>query len=315
MGVEWVVTVHAASAEEATAAAEAALDRVETIERVLSDYDPHSEVSQLTAAMARAPGKAFAVSDDLAAALEQSLTFFRQTHGAFDVTVGPLTGLWRQARKTGRLPNPKKLATALASTGSDAVSLEAADDGPRVSVAQAATRLDFGGIGMGYAIDEAMRLLKDRGITSAMIDSSGDIAVSGPPPGRTHWRIAVPPLMRHAAEATDHQPTPTLALVHAAVATSGDAYQAVMIDGVRYSHIVDPRTGLGVVGPTAVTVIAGDATTADALSTATSVLGPVEGLALIEDLEGTAARFSRVDDDGLLRVESSPAWDAFLEGR
>jgi len=314
MGVEWVVTVHAASAEEATAAAEAALDRVEAIERVLSDYDPASELSQLTAAMARAPGKAFPVSDDLAATLEQSLAFSRLTHGAFDVTVGPLTRLWRQARKTGRLPNPEKLTAALAATGADAVSLQAGDDGPQVSIAHAATRLDFGGIGMGYAIDEAMTLLKDRGITSAMIDSSGDIAVSGPPPGRTDWRIAVPPLMRYAGEAADHQPTPTLALVHAAVATSGDAYQAVLIDGVRYSHIVDPRTGLGVVGPSAVTVIAADATTADALSTATSVLGPVDGLALIEGLEGTAARFSWVDDDQL-RVEASPTWDAFLEGR
>lgn len=254
------------------------------------------------------------MSRDLAATLEQSLAFSKRTHGAFDVTVGSLTRLWRQARKTSRLPNPEKLTAALAATGADAVSLQAGDDGPQVSIAHAATRLDFGGIGMGYAIDEAMTLLKDRGITSAMIDSSGDIAVSGPPPGRTHWRISVPPLMRYAGEASDHQPTPTLALVHAAVATSGDAYQAVMIDGVRYSHIVDPRTGLGVVGPTAVTVVAADATTADALSTATSVLGPVDGLALIEGLEGTAARFSWVDDDQL-RVEASRQWDAFLEGR
>lgn len=314
MGVEWVVTVHAGSTDEATAAAEAALDRVAAIERVLSDYDPQSEVSLLTAAMAREPGQAFVVSDDLAAALAQSLAFSRQTRGAFDVTVGPLTSLWRQARKTGRLPNPEKLTTALAATGSETVSLLAGDDGPQVSVANAATRLDFGGIGMGYAIDEAMALLKDRGITSAMIDSSGDIAVSGPPPGRAFWRIAVPPLMRHTTEASDDQPTPTLALVHAAVATSGDAYQAVMIDGVRYSHIVDPRTGLGVIGPTAVTVIATNATTADALSTATSVLGPVDGLAIIEGLKGTAARFSWVDDDRL-RVEASQQWDAFLEPR
>ena len=312
MGVEWLVTVHAESEAEAATAGEAALDRVAAIEQVLSDYDRQSEVSQLMVQTASAPGRPFPVSPDLANTLRRSLQFSRLTHGAFDVTVGPLTGLWRQARKTGRLPNPEKLAAARAVTGSGAVELHAGDAGPTVALANAETRLDFGGIGMGYAIDAAMALLASRGIDSAMIDASGDIAVSGPPPGRDSWRIAVPPLMRTGTAAAASGNTPTLALVHAAVATSGDAYQAVLIDGVRYSHIVDPRTGLGVIGPTAVTVIAADATTADALSTATSVLGPSEGLAVIESIDGAAARFSWVDNDRL-RVEASPRWDAFLE--
>lgn len=322
MGVEWVVTVYAASAAEATEAAEAALDRVATIERVLSDYDPTSEVSRLMATSAEAPGVPVEVSDDLADALEKSLFFTERTQGAFDVTVGPLTILWRQSRKTGRMPNPEKLAAARAVTGRGSVVLHPAThvshpQTQRVSLAHATTKLDFGGIGMGYAIDEAMQLLAERGIRSAMIDASGDIAVSGPPPGRDHWRVAVPALMRQpaaAAAASEEHTVPTLALVHAAVATSGDAYQAVVIDGLRYSHIVDPRTGLGVVGPTAVTVIANDATSADALSTSISVLGPREGLAIANDLDGVAARCSWVDGD-MLRVESSSRWNAFLERR
>ena len=234
--------------------------------------------------------------------------------------MGPLTALWRQSRKTGRLPHPSKRAAAQAATGSQVVTLTESPQGPRVALADPATRLDFGGIGMGYAIDAAMALLSERGITSAMIDASGDIAVSGPPPGRDHWRVAVPPLMRTpAAAATDTLPDddsdiPMLALVHAAVATSGDAYQAVVIDGQRYSHIVDPRTGLGVVGPTAVTVIATDATTADALSTATSVLGPVAGRGVIEAIAGAAARFSWVEENRL-HVEASPGWSGYLERR
>ena len=313
MGVGWLVTVHADSVDEAAAAGEAALDRVEAIERVLSDYDRQSEVSQLMTATAASPGQPFPISDDLAATLQRSFALTEQTGGAFDVTVGPLTVLWRQARKTGRLPNPEKLAAAMAASGRSAVTLHEETAEVRASMKHADTRLDFGGIGMGYAIDAAMALLADRGIASAMIDASGDIAVSGPPPGRDHWRIAVPPLRRRQAAATS-QPdeTPTLALVHAAVATSGDAYQAVVIDGVRYSHIVDPRTGLGVVGPTAVTVIAADATTADALSTATSVLGPADGLAMIEGMEGAAARFSWVESDRL-QVQASARWAAFLE--
>lgn len=312
MGIEWIVTVHAASVEEATAAGEAALDRVAAIERVLSDYDPQSEVSLLMVTAAAAPGQPFPVSSDLASALRRSLAFSEMTQGAFDVTVGQLTALWRQARKTGRLPNPEKRAKALAATGKAAVILHDGDAGPLLSLKHSTTRLDFGGIGMGYAIDEAMALLASRGITSAMIDASGDIAVSGPPPGRDHWRIAVPPLMRTGKTTAPQAETPRLALVHAAVATSGDAYQAAIIDGVRYSHIIDPRTGLGVIGPTAVTVIAADATTADALSTAMSVLGPGPGNELIDGIEGAAARFSQVEDN-LLRTEASSRWAAYLE--
>jgi thiamine biosynthesis lipoprotein len=325
MGVEWIVTVHAASTEEAAAAADAALDRVAAIEQVLSDYDPTSEVSQLMATTIRKPGLRVPVSDDLARTLRASLALTELTDGAFDVTVGSLTTLWRQARKTGRMPNAEKLAAARAGTGPGSVVLHAGDHDeaspqrPRVSLNHPSTKLDFGGIGMGYAIDAAMHLLEERGIHAAMIDASGDIAVSGPPPGREHWRIAVPPLMRQpastvSAAANEQQAVPTLALVHAAVATSGDAYQAVVIDGIRYSHIVDPRTGLGVVGPTAVTVIAPDATSADALSTALSVLGPREGLPLAEELKGVAARCSWVDGDAL-RVESSARWANFLEPR
>jgi thiamine biosynthesis lipoprotein len=166
MGIEWIVTVHAETAHEATAAGEAALNRVAAIERVLSDYDRESEVSQLMQTAAARPGRPVPVSCDLANTLRKSLGFSDLTQGAFDVTVGPLTVLWRQARKTGRLPHPEKRAAALAATGRGAVVLHDEENGPSVSLLHPATRLDFGGIGMGYAIDEAMKLLADRGITS-----------------------------------------------------------------------------------------------------------------------------------------------------
>lgn len=313
MGVDWSVTVYAHSQEQAVEAAEAALDRVAEIERVLSDYDRQSEVSLLMEQARREPGCRMAVSDDLARAIERSLEFSRMTGGGFDVTVGPLTALWRQSRKTGRLPNAEKLAAARAASGRDALQLFPADAEGRRNIALAeGARLDFGGIGMGFAIDEAMRLLADRGITSAMIDASGDIAVSGPPPGRHAWRIEVAPLASDAAAGEAAAASVSLQLVHAAVATSGDAFQAVVIDGVRYSHIVDPRTGMGVEGPTAVTVVAADATSVDALSTAVSVLGPVGGPRLIESLPQTAARFCWVEGDEV-RVLSTSRWHVFTE--
>lgn len=165
------------------------------------------------------------------------------------------------------------------------------------------TRLDLGGIGMGYAADRAMRVLADHGIEAALIDASGDILASAAPPGTRGWRIKIAP---HGGPPTS--PTP-LELADAALTTSGDAYQGVEIDGVRYSHIVDPRTGLGLASRTAVTVIAPDCTTANALATALSVLGPGDGLDVIAGFPDTAAIFSVVEG-GDVRQIASPGWPA-----
>ena len=162
------------------------------------------------------------------------------------------------------------------------------------------TRLDPGGIGMGYAADGALEVLAARGISSAMIDASGDVLVSAAPPGTDGWRIAVAPL-RPGGQGD------ILVLVHAAVTTSGDAYQAVEIDGVRYSHIVDPRSGLGVAGPTTVTVVAPDATTADALATAASVLGHAAGSDMILTIPDCSARFAW-QEAGADRILTTFGW-------
>ena len=170
-------------------------------------------------------------------------------------------------------------------------------------------RLDLGGIGMGYAIDRALTVLQQRQITVAMIDASGDIGVIGQPPGTTGWRIEIDPLgRRESGLAGKKVPPPlVLTLTNAAITTSGDAFQAVEIEGVRYSHIVDPRTGLGVIGSTGVTVIAADATTADALATTLSVLGPEAGLPLVEATPTAAARFVQLQD-GKPVVTKSRRW-------
>jgi hypothetical protein len=145
-------------------------------------------------------------------------------------------------------------------------------------------------------VSTSMRLrvevLAARGIDSAMIDASGDVLVSAAPPGRPGWRVAVAPLRAAAAGVAG----PDLVLAAVAVTTSGDAHQAVEIDGRRYSHVVDPRTGLGVAGPAAVTVVARDCTTADAAATAASVLGPDAAVPFLAAVGECAARF--VWEDG-----------------
>jgi len=299
MGVPWTITLYAGKIEDGKAAIIAAFAEVARLEEILSDYLPNSELCRLSAAAPTA--MPVPVSDDLWRVLARSLEIRDMSGGAFDPTIGPLTTLWRQSRRSGHLPQAEKLAAAQAAVGADAILLH--PDQKTVSLTRADMRLDLGGIGMGYAIDRAMEILLQCEITAAMIDASGDIAVSNPPPDTAGWSISVAPLGHAPGQFVPGQ----LLLANAAVTTSGDAFQSLEIEGIRYSHIVDPKTGLGVLGPAAVTVIAGDCTTADALATAASVLGPKQGLAVVAETQECAARFVWVQD-GKTRESFTARW-------
>ena len=298
MGLPWLITVFATDSATGQSAAMAAFREVARLNKVLSDYDSEAELFQLsdkTNLPHYVPSHVF-VSEDLFQVLRLSIDFHSKTRAAFDPTVGPLTTLWRQSRRSGRMPVPEKLSAALESVGVDAIVLDAHQKS--VLLAKPKMRLDFGGIGVGYAIDRAMDVLRHHGIRSAMIEASGDIAVSLPPPGQNAWRIAIAPL--NPKEPSQE----AILLVNAAITTSGDAFQAAEIDGIRYSHIVDPRTGLGTRGPTAVTVIAKDCTTADALATALTVLGHTEAVEILPDFEDVSARFVWMDGGNVNHFES-----------
>jgi len=304
MGVTWSVSLFAADAAEATACVNAALDEVSRLEGVLSDYNPKSEICRLSQ---KSPtNQPSEVGPDLWQVLVQAVAFRDRSDGAFDPTIGPLTTLWRQARKSGRLPTDARLAAARQAVGPKTLSLVQSERA--VSLLRPGMRLDLGGIGMGYAIDRALDVLRGRGINVAMVDASGDIGVIGCPPGTMGWRIELDPLGRRDRDGKDGRKAATvIPLVDAAITTSGDAFQAVTIDGVRYSHIVDPRTGLGVVGPTGVTVIAPTATQADALATTLSVVGPKRGLPMVESTPGASARFVHLED-GKPAFTASARW-------
>jgi thiamine biosynthesis lipoprotein len=145
-------------------------------------------------------------------------------------------------------------------------------------------RLDLGSIGKGYAADQALRILKDRGINRALVAASGDIAIGDPPPGQRGWKVAIASF----GGATNQAPQ-TLLLHNAGISTSGDTEQFIEIKGVRYSHIVDPTTGLGLTQRIQATVVGPDATTTDSLDTTVSLLGVQRGLALIKSWPRTAA--------------------------
>jgi thiamine biosynthesis lipoprotein len=205
----------------------------------------------------------------------------RRTDGAFDVTVGPLTKLWRRARRRGEFPANDLLLEARAATGYRNLRLDAAAKSAELLVPN--MRLDLGGIAKGYAADEALASMAALGVTRAIVNAGGDVVAGNAPPSETGWRIGVASLER------DSSPSRFLNIANCAVATSGDVWQFVEIDGVRYSHILDPRTGLGLTGRSSVTIVAPNGIAADSLASAVSVLGPRAGLKLVEETAQTEA--------------------------
>jgi thiamine biosynthesis lipoprotein len=289
MGTTFRVVLYAASAGQAERAARAAFARVAQLDATLSDYKADSE---LMALCGRAGGPPVAVGSDLWRVLVEAQDWARRSEGAFDVTLGPVVQLWRRARRIGERPDDGTVAAARALVGHDKLVLNA---GLRtVRLATAGMRLDLGGIAKGFAADEAQVVLRAHGVTRALVAAGGDIVVSAAPPDRAGWsvEVALPPGLRDPAAAP-------LELAGAAVSTSGDAEQFVTLDGVRYSHIVDPRTGMALTGPSAVTVIAATGTSSDALATAVSVMGPREGLALVDATAGASAWIAREGSSGV----------------
>jgi thiamine biosynthesis lipoprotein len=282
--------------EEATArrASRSAFDRIAALDAAFSDYQPDSELMRLCD---RAGGPPVGVSDDLLDILQRSKAMYEKSSGAFDVTVGPLVRLWRRARRDRKMPAPELLARAKSLVSSDLMVIDAKQK--TVQLKQPGMKLDLGGIAKGYASDAAIQLLRKQGIDRALVAGAGDIVVSGPPPGRDGWTVGIAGL-----DNPEGTPAVLLSLRDAAISTAGDTERYVLIDGRRYSHIVDPKTGLGVVDRATVTVVAPDGATADALDTAVYLVGPERGLPLVESMDGTAAYIMRSSDAGLKVYES-----------
>lgn len=295
MGMPFRIVLYAARESQAADAARAAFARVAELNRVLSDYEEDSELVRLN--RSAGSGMAVPVSPDLWRVLERAQRLAARTDGAFDVTVGPAVQLWRRARRQRELPAPERLAAALRAVGHRHLVLDARRRTARLDVP--GMRLDLGGIAKGYALDEALAVLRGRGLPRALVSGGGDMAAGAPPPGARGWRIELA-----APDVAGAPPACFVWLKNAGLATSGDLFQFVEIGGRRYSHIVDPRTGFGLTDHSLVTVIAPDCMTADSLATAVSVLGPEAGLRLVESSRSVAARIIRQPEGTLQRFES-----------
>ena len=296
MGTLFRVVLFAPNERVATAAARAAFDRIELLDAMMTDYNESSELMRLCAG---AGGPAVHVSDEIFDVLVRAKEFNTTTRGAFDVTVGPVVRVWRKARKEKTLPDPGELAKAKALVGMSNVLLD--EKTHCVRLALPGMKLDFGGIAKGYAVDQALALLKQRGFPNALVVGGGDVGVGEPPPGKG-WTVDVKSL-----NTSEKEPV-RLLLKNAGVSTSGDAEQHLDANGKRYSHIIDPKTGKAIEGRSSVTLVAPNCTTSDALAK-TGVLGIDAAIDVINATPG-AAVFIMIEDAAGVRTHESTSWKA-----
>jgi thiamine biosynthesis lipoprotein len=262
MGTALTIRAYVADAEAGMSALEPAFAEAARLDAMFTTFRDESEVSRLNRA---AGGDEQPASPELLELCAASIEKSRLTQGAFDVTVGPLIALWRNAADSNTAPSADEIRSARQRVGWHGIELDRAHG--RMRLARAGMALDFGAIGKGYALDRAAAQLEARGIHAALLDFGGQLLALDAPPGETAW-IAEVRDPAHAARALTR-----LRLVRASISSTADYERGMMLRGRRISHVVDPRTGMPVEGMLGASVVAPTATEADALSTALYVLG------------------------------------------
>ncbi len=263
MGSAFIIIFYDTDSINAGKKAEQCYLLVDSLVNILSDYLPESEVNRLC--KKAGTGEWIKISPVLMEVMKHSLLAWKRSGGAFDVSIGPLSKLWRKARKEKIFPAPVAISEALKKVGAQNILLDTVHQ--QVKLVQPGMQLDFGGIGQGYIAQKVIEKLSAAGIKQALVNASGDIVLSGAPPGTPGWIVAVNP-----PRSGDDVLEKMIQAQNKSVITSGDVYQYIEKDGKRYSHIIDHRTGYGVQHQRNVTIITADGTTADWLATACSIL-------------------------------------------
>ena len=235
---------------------------VDSFNLIYSDYDPNSELSHLNALAGKGKQNVSPAMLDILLASQKA---YQQSKGAYDISIGPLSMVWRKARKTKLFPDSSSVVKARQLIGLSRIRIDSTHHSILMPVE--GMRLDLGGIAKGYVAQKIVNFLKDQGIKQSLADAGGDMAMGDSPNTSQGWVVGV-----HVPETTDELLQGYLVLHNMAVATSGDAYQYIAHNGKKYSHIIDPRTGYGIQSQRNVTVIAENGTDADWLATACSIL-------------------------------------------
>jgi len=282
MGTLFRIVTYTEDLEEGRAAMEAALDLAEDFGNRATDYDPESELNKLCQSPVGTPVE---VSQELFEVISLGVELAEKTDGVFDPTLGPLTHLWRAMKRTGEKPGEEELAAARERCGIDLLELDS--EARTVKVLKEGMQLDLGGIAKGFAADLIFDHLKEQGFPKTLVAAAGDIRVGDSPPEKEGWTIGLRTFRL--------TPTPTISLTNGAVSTSGDLHQRVAIGEQVFSHIIDPRTGLGLTSRRAASVIMPEAKYTDPLATAACLAGDPK--TLFGDWEELSMRVLYEDDD------------------
>lgn len=274
---------------------------VDRFNNKFSDYSSTSEVGKLALMPVV---KDQVVSDELFELIQISKQAWRRSGKTFDITIGALTQLWRKAKKENRFPSPGEIKAAKGKTG--LAHLVINENNKTISFELPGMSFDFGGIVPGYVAQKIIEHLRSKNISNALVDASGDLVMTEPPPGKPGWTVGINlPESRH--ELLDQK----LELKNFAVSTSGDVYRYIIHEGKKYSHIIDPKTGYGITSPKNVTVISKNGADADWLATACSILPVKKALALAK--KEHAALFIVTMENGNIITYSTKGFEKYFQ--
>lgn len=259
MGTPFNIIVYGEDSMQIKLAVKQAWERIDSINAIFSDYSSTSELSRIHQF---SRNQYFKVSVEFSYILDISLRYSKLSKGKFDISIGALTRMWRRAVKLNSFPETGKIEQALQVSGYKKIRFT----GSSVRLPEGLL-FDFGAIAKGYAVDEAYRILSESQLKMALVDGGGDIYIGDPPPDKAGWSVT-----SQFRDLNGNVLDSILILHNTSIVTSGDAYKYIEANNKRYSHIIDPISGLGIPGPHWTTVIAGNALHADALATTLSLL-------------------------------------------
>lgn len=294
MGSAFNLIIVSADSNKANHLARKSYELVDSLNHIFSNYDSSSELSKINASAGLLPYKMSRAMLDL---VQKSQYAYIQSKGAYDISIGPLSSLWRNARKAKLFPEASTVLATKKLVGFAQVKINKRLG--TIFLPNANMQLDFGGIAKGYIAQWVINFLKANGIQQALVDAGGDIVMSGPPLNQQGWLIGV-----NLPETTDQLLNKKLQLSNCSVATSGDVYQFIEYKGVKYSHIINPLTGYGVTNLRNVTIVAKTGATADWLATACSILPIKEAKQLA--ISHQAALLITTLKNGKLVFEATP---------
>lgn len=294
MGSAFNLIIVSADSNKANHLARKSYELVDSLNHIFSNYDSSSELSKINASAGLLPYKMSRAMLDL---VQKSQYAYIQSKGAYDISIGPLSSLWRNARKAKLFPEASTVLATKKLVGLNQVKINKRLG--TIFLPNANMQLDFGGIAKGYIAQWVINFLKANGIQQALVDAGGDIVMSGPPLNQKGWLIGV-----NLPETTDQLLNKKLQLSNCSVATSGDVYQFIEYKGVKYSHIINPLTGYGVTNLRNVTIVAKTGATADWLATACSILPIKEAKQLA--ISHQAALLITTLKNGKLVFEATP---------